>query len=107
MYENYYIGVFMVGAYQEILGDMHNLFGDTNTVHVTINEDGTYNIEEIIAGETVSDVLDYVQYDSKKLVRTIETWVSAAIKEGKITNKEGKEFLAIYCSGLYGYTYLE
>ena len=107
MYENYYIGVFMVGAYQEILGDMHNLFGDTNTVHVTINDDGTYNIEEIIAGETVSDVLDYVQYDSKKLVRTIETWVSNAIKEGKITNKEGKEFLAIYCSGLYGYTYLE
>lgn len=107
MYENYYIGVFMVGAYQEILGDMHNLFGDTNTVHVTINNDGTYNVEEVMAGETVSDVLDYVHYDSKKLVRTMENWVSSAVSEGKITKKEGKEFLAIYCSGLYGYTYLE
>ncbi|GAB4285486.1 MAG: biosynthetic arginine decarboxylase [Candidatus Rifleibacteriota bacterium] len=106
-YEPYYLGVFMVGAYQEILGDLHNLFGDTNAVHITINDDGTFDIDKIIDGETVADVLDYVQFNSKKLVRTMESWVSASVKEGKITVTEGKEFLAIYRSGLYGYTYLE
>lgn len=106
-YETYYLGVFMVGAYQEILGDLHNLFGDTNAVHISINENGTFKIDQIIDGETVADVLDYVQFSAKKLVRTMETWVSASVKEGKITITEGKEFLAIYRSGLYGYTYLE
>ncbi|KAA6316817.1 Biosynthetic arginine decarboxylase, partial [termite gut metagenome] len=71
--EPYYMGVFLVGAYQEILGDMHNLFGDTNAVHISVNETG-YNIEQIIDGETVAEVLDYVQYNPKKLVRTLETW---------------------------------
>jgi arginine decarboxylase len=106
-YEPYFLGVFMVGAYQEILGDLHNLFGDTNAVHITINDDGTFEIDKIIDGETVADVLDYVQFSAKKLVRTMETWVSNSVKEGKITVTEGKEFLAIYRSGLYGYTYLE
>ncbi|MEW6712854.1 MAG: biosynthetic arginine decarboxylase, partial [Candidatus Riflebacteria bacterium] len=106
-YESYCLGVFMVGAYQEILGDLHNLFGDTNAVHITINEDGTFEIDKIIDGETVADVLDYVQFNAKKLVRTMETWVSNSVKEGRITVAEGKEFLAIYRSGLYGYTYLE
>ena len=73
--EPYYLAVFLVGAYQEILGDMHNLFGDTNAVHVSVNEKG-YNIEQIIDGETVAEVLDYVQYNPKKLVRTLETWVT-------------------------------
>ena len=104
--ESYYIGVFLVGAYQEILGDMHNLFGDTNAVHVTVNEKG-YTIDQIIDGETVAEVLDYVQYSPKKLVRTLETWVTKSVKEGKISLEEGKEFLANYRSGLYGYTYLE
>ncbi|HOT28446.1 MAG TPA: biosynthetic arginine decarboxylase [Candidatus Ozemobacteraceae bacterium] len=103
----YYLGVFMIGAYQEILGDLHNLFGDTNVAHVVINPDGGYEIEKVIDGELVADVLDYVQFVPKKLVRTMESWVSASVKEGKITVKEGKEFLAIYRSGLYGYTYLE
>ena len=102
----YYIGVFLVGAYQEILGDMHNLFGDTNAVHVTVDEKG-YNIEQVIDGETVAEVLDYVQYNPKKLVRTLETWVTKSVKEGKISVEEGKEFLSNYRSGLYGYTYLE
>ncbi|KAA6352248.1 Biosynthetic arginine decarboxylase [termite gut metagenome] len=102
----YYIGVFLVGAYQEILGDMHNLFGDTNAVHISVCEEG-YNIEQIIDGETVAEVLDYVQYNPKKLVRTLETWVAKSIKEGKISMEEGKEFLSNYRSGLYGYTYLE
>ncbi len=104
--EHYYIGVFLVGAYQEILGNMHNLFGDTNAVHVTVDEDG-YSIDKTIDGETVADVLEYVQYDPKRLVRRLEAWVSKAVKEGKITNEEGKEFISNYRSGLYGYTYLE
>ena len=104
--ESYYIGVFLVGAYQEILGDMHNLFGDTNAVHVTVDEKG-YNIDQVIDGETVAEVLDYVQYNPKKLVRTLETWVTKSVKEGKISVEEGKEFLSNYRSGLYGYTYLE
>ena len=104
--EPYYVAVFLVGAYQEILGDMHNLFGDTNAVHVSVTEKG-YNIEQIIDGETVAEVLDYVQYNPKKLVRTLETWVTKSVKEGKISLEEGKEFLSNYRSGLYGYTYLE
>lgn len=103
--ERYYIGVFLVGAYQEILGDLHNLFGDTNAVHISI-KDGKYEVKQIIDGETVSDVLGYVQYNSKKLVRSMETWVASSVKSGKITVEEGKEFLSNYRSGLYGYTYL-
>ncbi|MCX8055777.1 MAG: biosynthetic arginine decarboxylase [Ignavibacteria bacterium] len=104
--EPYYIGVFLVGAYQEILGDLHNLFGDTNAVHIILDDDG-YQIKQVIDGETVAEVLDYVGYNAKKLVRTVETWVTGAVKSGKITTEEGKEFLSNYRSGLYGYTYLE
>ena len=91
--ESYYIGVFLVGAYQEILGDLHNLFGDTNAVHVSVNSKG-YEIDQVIDGETVAEVLEYVQYNPKKLVRTVETWVSSSVKAGRITAEEGKEFLS-------------
>ncbi len=104
--ESYYLGVFLVGAYQEILGDLHNLFGDTNAVHISVDKDG-YKIEQMIDGETVAEVLDYAQYNAKKLVRTVETWVTSSVKQGTITVEEGKEFLSNYRSGLYGYTYLE
>ena len=104
--EPYYIGVFLVGAYQEILGDLHNLFGDTNVVHVSTSESG-YKIDQIIDGESVAEVLEYAQYNPKKLVRTVETWVMSSVKQGKISVDEGKEFLSNYRSGLYGYTYLE
>lgn len=104
--EPYYLGVFLVGAYQEILGDMHNLFGDTNAVHISV-KDGKYHIDQIFDGETVEDVLDYVQYNPKKLVRQLETWVTKSVKQGKISLEEGKNFLSNYRSGLYGYTYLE
>lgn len=104
--EPYYLGVFLVGAYQEILGDMHNLFGDTNAVHISCYKDH-YEIDKVIDGETVAEVLEYVQYDAKRLVRNVETWVTKAMKEGKITPEEGREFLSNYRSGLYGYTYLE
>ena len=102
----YYLGVFLVGAYQEILGDMHNLFGDTNAVHISV-KDGKYHIDQIFDGETVEEVLDYVQYNPKKLVRQLEIWVTKSVKQGKISLEEGKEFLSNYRSGLYGYTYLE
>lgn len=102
----YYIGVFLVGAYQEILGDMHNLFGDTNAVHINVYKD-RYELDQIIDGETVAEVLDYVQYNPKKLVRNVETWVTSSMKEGKISPEEGREFLSKYRSGLYGYTYLD
>ena len=104
--EPYYIGVFLVGAYQEILGDLHNLFGDTNAVHISVDKEG-YQIEQIIDGETIADVLEYVQYSPKKLVKIVESWVTSAMKDGKISVEEGREFLSNYRSGLYGYTYLE
>ena len=102
----YYLGVFLVGAYQEILGDMHNLFGDTNAAHITV-KNGQYEINQIFDGETVEEVLEYVQYNPKKLVRQLEQWVTKSVKLGKISLEEGKEFLNNYRSGLYGYTYLE
>jgi arginine decarboxylase len=104
--ETYYIGVFLVGAYQEILGDMHNLFGDTNEVHISVSKD-SYEIGQQIDGETVAEVLDYVQYSPKKLARNVESWVTACMKAGTISPEEGRDFLSTYRSGLYGYTYLE
>ena len=104
--EPYYLGVFLVGAYQEILGDMHNLFGDTNAVHISV-KDSKYSIDQIFDGETVEEVLSYVQYKPKELVRQLERWVTKSVKQGKISLEEGKEFLSNYRSGLYGYTYLE
>jgi arginine decarboxylase len=104
--DKYYIGVFLVGAYQEILGDLHNLFGDTSAVHISVDKNG-YQIEQVIDGEPVADVLDYVEYSPKKLVRNLETWVSAKMKQGIISPEEGRQFLNNYKSGLYGITYLE
>lgn len=104
--ESYYLGVFLVGAYQEILGDMHNLFGDTNTVHIRVHEND-YEIDQVMEGETVAEVLEYVQYNPKKLVRNVETWVTKSMKQGKISPEEGRDFLSTYRSGLFGYTYLE
>ncbi len=104
--EPYYIGVFLVGAYQEILGNMHNLFGVTNAVHISVSKD-EYSIDQLIDGESIADVLEFVQYDPKRLVRRLEVWVSKAIKDKKISPAEGKEFISNYRAGLYGYTYLE
>lgn len=104
--EPYYIGVFLVGAYQEILGDLHNLFGDTNAVHVKVQGD-EYRIDKVIEGETIADVLDYVQFDPRRMARSIEKWVNTSIKQGRISAEEGKEFMSNFRSGLYGYTYLE
>ena len=85
---------------------MHDLFADTTGVHSSV-KDNSYHIDQVIDGETVAEVLDYVQYDPKKLVRQLEIWVTKSVKQGKISLEEGKEFLSNYRSGLYGYTYLE
>lgn len=104
--EHYYIAVFLVGAYQEILGDLHNLFGDTAAVHISLTKDG-YDIEQIVDGEPVAEVLEYVEYNPKKLVRNLEAWVTSSMKKGIISPEEGRQFLNNYKSGLYGITYLE
>ena len=82
------------------------LFGDTNAVHISVYNDH-YEIDQVYEGETVADVLDYVDYNPRRLVRNVESWATKAMKEGKVTPEEGREFLSNYRSGLYGYTYLE
>jgi len=104
--EPYFLGIFLVGAYQEILGDLHNLFGDTNIAHIMI-QDGQPVVEQILDGETVADVLEYVEFNPKALARKVERWVHQSIQAGKISEAQGREFLAIYRSGLHSYTYLQ
>lgn len=103
----YYLGAFLLGAYQEILGDLHNLFGDTNAVHVSLDENNHLNIDEVIKGDTVREVLAYVQYKADELTDRIRKDVEKAVKLGTISIPESREFLDFYQSGLEGYTYLE
>ena len=103
----YYLGIFMVGAYQEILGDLHNLFGDTNAVHVSLDEDGSYRIDHVVEGDTVTDVLKYVQFSKNDLVRAVRRATELALKEGRMTMEEAARMVNAYQSGLEGYTYLE
>lgn len=103
----YYLGVFLVGAYQEILGDLHNLLGDTNAVHVKIDDDGEPIIEEVIKGDSVREVLAYVQYSADKLAQLMRREVEKAVKANRINVDESKQFLRFYEAGLEGYTYLE
>ena len=96
-----------MGAYQEILGDLHNLFGDTHVVHVGFDEEGRWAIEEVIPGDTVREVLSYVQYDTRHLHERLRGAVEAAMRANHLTVAEGRQLLAFYRSGLAGYTYLE
>jgi arginine decarboxylase len=105
--QEYYIGAFLVGAYQEILGDLHNLLGDTNAVHVKIEEDGTPSIEEIVRGDTVREVLSYVQFNADELVAKLRKQVETAVREKKITLEESTQLMRYYEDGMRGYTYLE
>ncbi len=107
MVEPYYLGVFLLGAYQEILGDLHNLLGDTHAVHVRLDEQGEWEIEEVIEGDTVEEVLEYVQYDVEDLKRAMRLDIEAACRQGRLTLAEGKSLLKYYDDGLEGYTYLE
>lgn len=103
----YYLGAFLLGAYQEILGDLHNLFGDTNAVHVSQDEDGTVNVDTVIKGDTVREVLHYAQYNADELSAMMRKDVERAVKQGRISLEEMRELLKFYDSGLEGYTYLE
>ncbi len=103
----YYLGVFLLGAYQEILGDLHNLFGDTNAVHVSLDEDGTPSIDTVIKGDTVTEVLNYVQYSAEKLIDRLRKDLERAVRQGRITATESRQILKFYEAGLEGYTYLE
>lgn len=105
--EDYYLGVFLVGAYQETLGDLHNLMGDTNIVSVHIYEDGTYDFVREIDGDSVADVLSYVEYDPKVLMTSFRSIAEQAVKEGFISPTERKEIVKKYEDGLSGYTYFE
>jgi arginine decarboxylase len=102
----YYLGAFLLGAYQEILGDLHNLLGDTNAVHVSLDDDGV-SIDTVIKGDTVREVLAYVQYSADELMSLMRKDVERAVRSGKISLNESKQLLHFYESGLEGYTYLE
>ncbi len=103
----YYLGAFLIGAYQEILGDLHNLFGDTNAVHVSLDASGEVVLETVIKGDTVREVLDYVEFDHNTLVRQLRDSVEVAVREGRISYELAGRFLKFYEEGLGGYTYLE
>jgi arginine decarboxylase len=105
--EPYYLGVFLTGAYQEILGDLHNLFGDTHAVHVSLDDGGNVVLDAVIKGDTVREVLDYVEFDADTLVRKLRHDVELAVREGKISYEESGRLLEFYEEGLHGYTYLE
>jgi arginine decarboxylase len=105
--DDYYLGAFLLGAYQEILGDLHNLFGDTNAVHVRLGESGEVILDSVIKGDTVREVLDYVQFKSDALVTRLRRDVESALREGRIGYEESGRLLRFYEEGLHGYTYLE
>jgi arginine decarboxylase len=105
--EPYYLGVFLLGAYQEILGDLHNLLGDTHAVHVSLNDAGEWELDEVIEGDTVEEVLEYVQYDVADLKTAMRKDIEAACKQNRLTLAEGASLLKYYDDGLEGYTYLE
>ncbi|KYG67027.1 arginine decarboxylase [Bdellovibrio bacteriovorus] len=104
--QQYYLGVFLTGAYQEILGDLHNLFGDTDAVHISLNDMG-YTIDHYVPGDTVTEVLSYVQYGRSEMVDNVRQATEDSIQKGSITKQEAKLLIKHYEEGLSGYTYLE
>jgi arginine decarboxylase len=103
----YYLGIFLIGAYQEILGDLHNLFGNTNTVHVSLASGGGYQIEHVVTGDTVTDVLKYVSYSREELVARVRRFAELAVRASRMSLEETRSMLRMYEEGLAGYTYLE
>jgi arginine decarboxylase len=104
--EPYYLGVFLVGAYQEILGDLHNLFGDTNAVHIALDETG-YRVDHVVEGDSVTEVLGYVQYQKPYLMQRMRQLNEDALRKGLLTFEESALLMKRYDEGLSGYTYLE
>ncbi|MEJ5284401.1 MAG: biosynthetic arginine decarboxylase [Brevinematales bacterium] len=105
--EEYYIGVFLVGAYQETLGDLHNLLGDTNVVTIRVDEDGEYYFVDELQGDSVADVLSYVEYDIKLMKARLREYAEKAVQKGKISVEERVKILKAFEEGLAGYTYYE
>jgi arginine decarboxylase len=105
--EPYYLGVFLVGAYQEILGDLHNLFGDTHAVHVSLDDKANVVLDAVVKGDTVREVLDYVEFKADDLVQKFRADVESAVREGRLDFTQAGRFLQFYEDGLRGYTYLE
>ena len=104
--EPYYIAMFLVGAYQEILGDLHNLFGDTNAIHISMDEQHGYRIERVIEGDSITEVLSYVQYDKQELIRRMRSRLEQAVRAGRVNLKESALLMRRYEEGLAAYTYL-
>jgi arginine decarboxylase len=106
-FEPYYLGIFLVGAYQETLGDLHNLLGDTHAVHIRLDPSGDWEIEEIVEGDTVKEVLGYVQFDVESMRRAVRMDIEEAIRSRRLTVAEGRLLRRSYEEGLEGYTYVE
>jgi arginine decarboxylase len=104
--EDYYIGFFLIGAYQEILGDMHNLFGDTNAVHITFNKKTNYKIDTVINGDAIWESLKYVQYDGSEIVKRVRENLEKSVSLRKISIEESSHFLELLDKTLKAYTYL-
>lgn len=105
--EEYYIGAFLVGAYQETLGDLHNLFGDTHVVHIRLDDNGQWWIDQVVEGDTMREVLKYVQYDVDRLYQDIRRECELAVRNKQLTVSESRALVSLYETGLAGYTYLE
>ena len=105
--EEYYLAAFLVGAYQETLGDLHNLFGDTHVVHIRLHDEGGWWIEEIVKGDTANKVLEYMEYDMDELYPALARDCERAVREGRMTLAEGQALKRFYESELNGYAYLE
>lgn len=102
----YYIGVFLIGAYQECLGNLHNLFGDTNVVHVEVDDQGVPRITSIVEGDTIKEVLGYVQYTQEDLIHGLHSQIDRAVHQGTMSPEESAKFMQRYKESLSGYTYL-
>lgn len=105
--EEYYLGVFLVGAYQETLGDLHNLFGDTNVVSVIIHEDGSFNFQREFHGDSIADVLSYVEYDPKSMIEKFRKRAEQAVQNGQISASRRKQMMKAFLESINGYTYFE
>jgi arginine decarboxylase len=105
--EDYYFGVFLVGAYQETLGDLHNLMGDTNVVSVRINADGSYEFVKEMHGDSIADVLSYVEYEPRELRERFRRTAEQAVRAGRIDAAERQQVLREFDASLRGYTYFE
>ena len=105
--EEYYLGVFLVGAYQETLGDLHNLFGDTNVVSVRLNSDGGFEFVKEIHGDNIADVLSYVEYQPSAMQLRYRNTAERAVREGRITARERQQMIKTFNASMQGYTYYE